>query len=144
VAFQNVSKIALDTAPIIYFVEKHPDYLQKMRDIFYRISNRQIVAISTIITLTEVLNHPMKMQATRLIQEYEEILTNSEGFELIPVNHAIARNAARLRANYSLKTPDAIHIATALETKCDLFLTNDFQLKRVTEIQIMVLNDLTL
>ena len=45
-AFNGISKLAIDTAPIIYFVEKHPDYLQKVRYVFQRIDIGQIVAVS--------------------------------------------------------------------------------------------------
>ncbi|MCP4417906.1 MAG: type II toxin-antitoxin system VapC family toxin [Chloroflexi bacterium] len=41
-----------------------------------------------------------------------------------------------LRANYGFKTPDAIHLACAIIAKCDLFLTNDRQLKKQSEIAI--------
>ncbi|MCI5218746.1 MAG: PIN domain-containing protein [Candidatus Electrothrix sp. LOE2] len=40
--------------------------------------------------------------------------------------------ATELRAQYSLKTPDAIHLAAALVSGCDVFLTNDLRLNRVS------------
>lgn len=143
-AFSGIAKLALDTAPIIYFVEKHPDYLQKMRYVFQRIDIGQIIAYSTVITLTEVLHFPIQQNATQLIKDYEDILQNSKNFQLIPIDTSIARIAANLRAKYRLKTPDALQIATALETKSDAFLTNDFQLKRVQELPIIILNDLAI
>lgn len=94
--FRNISKLALDTAPIIYFVEKHPKY------------HLYVSAVSASITLTEVLNHPLRQGATRIVQEYEDILENSRGFELIPIDNVIARTAATLRVKYHLKTPDAL------------------------------------
>ncbi|MDX2076863.1 MAG: PIN domain-containing protein [bacterium] len=141
-AFNGISKLALDTAPIIYFVEKHPDYLQKMRYVFQLIDIGQIVGFSATITLTEVLNFPIQQNATQLIKDYDDILQNSKGFQLIPIDNSIARVAANLRAKYRLKTPDALQIATALETNSDAFLTNDFQLRRVQELPIIILADL--
>ncbi|MCU0482375.1 MAG: PIN domain-containing protein [Anaerolineae bacterium] len=143
-AFKGISKLAFDTAPIIYFVEKHPDYLHKMRYIFQRVDMGQIMACSATITLTEVLNFPIQQNAVQLIKEYEDILQNSKNFQLIPIDSAIARVGAHLRAKYRLKTPDALQIATALETKSDAFLTNDFQLKRVQELPIIILSDLVI
>lgn len=60
------------------------------------------------------------------------------------VTSTIAENAARLRAKYNLRTPDALHVATALQTNCNAFLTNDLGLKRVNEIVVLVLDDLEL
>ena len=52
----------------------------------------------------------------RLTEQYQEILLNTEGLTTVEVSAAIAEKAARLRSQYSLRTPDAIQIATALHT----------------------------
>jgi predicted nucleic acid-binding protein len=49
-----------------------------------------------------------------------------------------------LRARYNLRTPDALQISAALETSCQAFLTNDTQLKRVTELRMLILDELEL
>lgn len=54
----------------------------------------------------------------------------------------ICRMAARLRAKHGIRTPDAIHVATALATGATEFLTNDRGLSRVTEIRVLVLGTL--
>ena len=48
--------------------------------------------------------------------------------EIIVLDRAIFERATLLRANSNLKTPDALHLATAIETNCDEFWTNDKQL----------------
>lgn len=77
-----------------------------------------------------------------LAEKYEQILSSSETISLIDVNKHIARIAALLRADYKLRTPDAIQIATAIYAKADCFLTNDKQLKSIKEIQILTMDDL--
>ena len=52
--------------------------------------------------------------------------------------------AAQLRARYELKTPDALHVAAALEARCEAFLTNDKGIQRVTDLRVLVLEDLEL
>ena len=42
----------------------------------------------------------------------------------------IFARACRLRADHGLKTPDALHLATALQYACDQFWTNDDRLSR--------------
>lgn len=50
---------------------------------------------------------------------------NSYEVRLIPTTTAIWEQAANIRANNRLKTPDAIHAATALANNSTLFITND-------------------
>jgi predicted nucleic acid-binding protein len=52
------------------------------------------------------------------------------------------RQAAQLRAQYNLKTPDAIHAATAMEVGCAQFITNDDGFRRVLSLPVVVLKDL--
>jgi predicted nucleic acid-binding protein len=61
---------------------------------------------------------------------------------LILIDSAVAERAADLRARHNLRTPDALQIAAALETGCQAFLTNDTQLKRVTELRVLILDEL--
>jgi len=63
---------------------------------------------------------------------------------MIDVDGMIAERAADLRARYNLRTPDAIHIATAIVAGCDAFLTNDLALRRVTELRVLTLSTLAL
>jgi len=62
----------------------------------------------------------------------------------VPISAGVAESAADLRARYNLRTPDALHVATAIDAGCDAFLTNDTGIKRVQEIAVLVLDDLEL
>ncbi|MEP7285879.1 MAG: type II toxin-antitoxin system VapC family toxin [Chloroflexota bacterium] len=143
-ALQNITQIGIDTAPLIYFVEKHPVYFDRIKTVIQHITQGSSAGVSAALTLTEVLTQPIKIGRTDLVNEYEDILLNSAGFLLVATDAKIARVAAELRARYNLKTPDAIQVATALESGCQAFLTNDFGIKRVTELRILVLDDLEL
>jgi len=70
------------------------------------------------------------------------MLLNTSPITPWPVSVTIAEQAARLRAQYRLRTPDAIHIATAMIAGCDAFLTNDRDLKRVQAIRVLILDEL--
>ncbi|HEY3333078.1 MAG TPA: PIN domain-containing protein [Capsulimonadaceae bacterium] len=140
-AILNASRIGLDTVPIIYFVEQHPTYSGVVRRILQHI-DASACAFASAIALTEVLVRPIQMDNSSLVAEYTALLTTSRHFQLIDVSQSIAAQAARLRASYGLKTPDAIHIATAIAANCDIFVTNDLHLKRVTDITVVALDDL--
>nr|WP_236117133.1 PIN domain-containing protein [Hassalia byssoidea] len=72
----------------------------------------------------ETLVVPLRNADTFLMNAYEELLL-SGGMRLIPISQFILRQAANLRATTSLKTPDAIHAATALSVSCNQFINND-------------------
>jgi predicted nucleic acid-binding protein len=54
----------------------------------------------------------------------------------------IEEGAARLRAKYNLRLPDALQMAAAISSGCDAFLTNNAQLERVTESKVLVIDAL--
>jgi predicted nucleic acid-binding protein len=143
-ALEGVQRLYMETAPLIYYVEENSTYVAKMDVIIATIEDRSLEAVSSVITLTEVLTHPFKRGDTRLEREYRDILLNSGGFRLLPVTSRLAESAADLRARYNLRTPDALHVATGIDATCDAFLTNDAGIKRVTEIAVLVLDELEL
>jgi Predicted nucleic acid-binding protein, contains PIN domain len=143
-AFQGILRLGIDTAPFIYFVERHPDYLGLMREIIRRIDAGEIEAVSSVVTLTEVLTHPLRFKNVLLAQRYRDVLYRSRNFRLLPIDASIAEVAANLRARYNLRTPDALQLATAIRAGCDAFLTNDATLKKVTELKVLVLSELQL
>lgn len=63
------------------------------------------------------------------------------GVQLVPVSPSIAQAAARIRAIYTLPTPDALQIATVLELGATFFVTNDPVFKRVPGISVIVLDE---
>jgi predicted nucleic acid-binding protein len=89
------------------------------------------------------LTIPLRAGDAGIAASYRNLLRNSRHFSLVSVNEAIAELASDLRARHNLKTPDAIHVASAIVSGCDTFITNDRMLSRVTEIRVMVLEDLT-
>ena len=143
-ALEGVQRLYTETAPLIYYVEENPTYVAKMNAIIEAIEDRPIEAVSSVITLTEVLTYPLKLGNTRLERESRDILLHSGGFRLLTITARIAESAAALRARYNLRTPDALHVAAAIDVRCDAFLTNDTGIKRVTEITVLVLDELEL
>lgn len=143
-AFQNVNFIGLDTSPFVYFVERNILYVDIMREVFKRITDGKFAAGSSVISLTEVLVQPLRQKNQNLADKYRDLLYDASNFELFPLNDLIAERAAELRAKYNLRTPDALQIAAALENNCDAFLCNDKDLKKVTEINVLILDEITL
>lgn len=143
-AIAGVKRLCIETTPFIYFVEEHPTYVDRVQVIIDRIDSGEIEGISSVVTLTEVLMQPIRRQETRLEQAYRRILLYNKNFMLVSISKEIATLAAYLRAEHNLKTPDALQVAAAVASGCDAFLTNDAGIKRVTDIRVLVLDELEL
>ena len=143
-ALKNTYLLAFDTAPVIYFVEANPNYDAIVTAIFQRVETGEITGITSVISLCEVLVHPIRNQNYNLKIRYRDILQNSPNFFTKSINSPIAERAAEIRAKYNLRTPDALQIATALENNCGAFLCNDKDLKRVADIEILIVDEIDL
>jgi len=120
--------VGLDTAPLIYFMEQNPKYLEMMRLFFRAFDRGDFRMVTSTVTLVEVLVHPLRQGNTLLAQEYREILLNQESLTVVELTPDIAETAAKLRASYNLRSPDSIQMATAIREGASFFLTNDARL----------------
>jgi predicted nucleic acid-binding protein len=134
--------VFLDTAPLIYYIEENRNYSPILNKLFLANSKGEFLFQTSVITLLEVLVHPMRENEHKLVEEYQNILCNSPSIDIIDLNIDIAIKAASLRAKYGLKTPDSIQVATALNASSQYFLTNDIRLKAISEIEILILDEI--
>jgi len=134
-------RVCMDTAPIIYFIEKNPKYLGVLKPVFLEIDTGRIEAITSTITLLEVLIHPFRTKNDILAEKYRDILLYSGGLTTFEIFHEVSEMSSKLRAKYSIRTPDAIQIAVGLLYRASKFLTNDSALKKVSDIDVLVLDD---
>ena len=58
---------------------------------------------------------------------------------LVPLHTAVYDRATAIRATHNFKLADSLHLAAAVESKCDRFLTNDTRLSRFPDIVVEVL-----
>ncbi|MBR5096588.1 MAG: PIN domain-containing protein [Treponema sp.] len=94
--------------------------------------------------VTEYLVYPYKTENAEKINAYDVFLTDFN-IQIVEPNRTITKNAARLRAKYpALKSMDAIHLATSIYYGCDVFLTNDSQLKQVAETNVLLVDEICL
>jgi predicted nucleic acid-binding protein len=138
---ESLRLVFLDTAPVIYFVEKNPDFAEKVQPLFSRLDDGTLTAIVSPITLAECLVLPYKIPSPDIAEVFSDLLVNSESVLFYPIDEVTADKAAGLRARYNITLTDAFQLAIAIQAECDAFLTNDVDLKRVTEIPIIVLAD---
>ncbi|MDM9626938.1 PIN domain-containing protein [Rhizobium sp. S152] len=82
------------------------------------------------LTYSELIVKPYKAKDDEALAVYDDMLKTSEWLSVLPVDRTILRYAAMMCAGSgNLKLPDAIHIATALQTGCSHFLSADLGIR---------------
>lgn len=133
--------VALDTSVFIFFIEEHPKYHALVEPLFSAIDRGRLRAVTSSITLLEVLVVPYRVGNLVLAEKYETLLSRSEGLTMVDLTPALLRSAAQLRATHNLRTPDSLQLAAALAEYCRVFLTNDRQLPSVAGARVVQLRD---
>ncbi len=140
--FSQISTIFIDTAPVIYYIEAHPQFGPLAKEVVDTFQSERLIAFSSVITITEVLPKPIEAGDERLARKFAEFLKHGKNLSLIEISAGIAERAGRLRGQYSdLRAIDAIQISAAIDVGADVFLTNDKKLKQIKEIKVLVLKD---
>jgi predicted nucleic acid-binding protein len=131
----------LDTSILIYQVEQNARYFPLSDAIFAWLERRGNSAITSTLAMTELLVPAYRDGDSRRLDVYHGLLPNLPNLEWIAPDLEIADLAARLRATHKLKTPDAIHAATAINAQASGFLTNDPVFQRIKELDTLVLDE---
>lgn len=134
--------VYLDANAIIYSYERVAPYSSLLDPCWNAAGPGSFEIVTSELTFLEVLVGPLKTGNTRLEAGFRALLLSSTDVTLIPIDRPVLERAAQLRAATSLKTPDAIHAATALEHGCASLITNDPAFRRVVGLTVQVLNDL--
>ncbi len=133
--------VYLDTSPLIYTVEKHLDYLPLLKPFWAVVSAGQFELVTSELSLLETMVGPAKQNDKTLAARYEQVLSSPD-IQLLPITEIVLRRAITVRAQTNLKTPDAIHAATALVAGCSEFITNDGAFRRVAGLKVTVLHEI--
>ncbi|MGK7894341.1 MAG: type II toxin-antitoxin system VapC family toxin [Xenococcus sp. (in: cyanobacteria)] len=135
------SRIYVDTVVLIYAVEQAQIYGSLLAELWAKRQAGNLAIFTSELTLMELLVIPIRNSHTFLIEAYERLLRSPQ-IQLLPIDQLILREAARLRAIMpSLRTPDAIHVATAMTSGCSQFLTNDRRLRIISDLPVVILDE---
>lgn len=131
-----MSLLYLDTCCIIYLIEATaPFHASVVRRVATQATIPDAALVTSRLARLECRTKPLREANTALLARYEAFLT-AQRFRLAEISPAVIESATDLRARYGFKTPDAIHLATALVEKADAFLTGDSQLRQCVEVRV--------
>lgn len=134
-------RVYLDAQILIYTVEHLQPYCDLLLPLWQASQAGRLDVVTSELTVVEVLTGPLKTGNQDLIDAYEELLTATE-LQLIPVDLSILKAAASLRASTSLRTPDAIHVATAASAGCAAVITNDLAFGSLRSLNVLILKNI--
>jgi len=134
--------VALDTSTFIYLIEKHPVFFGAVAPIFQAIDGGDVQAVTSVLSLLEVLVKPLETQATALADDFRAAVSASPNLRVVDVDRQIAERAAAIRAAHGYRTPDALHLATADVVGADVFVSNDARLLSFGAVQVVTMADL--
>ena len=132
--------VALDTNIFSYYFHKHPEFGEISKKLISRLLESNTKIITSNITLAELLS--LNAPSSLLKNLKKEILAFPL-LEIIEVSNDIAIKAGGIRREYSLKLPDAIQLATAIQSNAKAFITNDQRLKKFKQIKIVLITEIT-
>lgn len=134
-------KVFLDTTPIIYFLDEDINYSKKIKNIFSSILENEKLMVTSTITCTEYLIYPYRTGNTEKVNAFFDFLTDCN-IPMHSIDVEIAKKSAQIRATYKdFKTMDSLQLAVACIQGCDLFLTNDKQLRQFKELKCVTVDE---
>lgn len=134
--------IALDTSVFIYQLEANARYVPLTHHIFLWLERPRSKAITSTITMTELLVQPYRKFDEYRVNQYLALLSTWPNLDWIASSLDIADIAARIRALHRLTTPDALQAATAVRYSATGLITNDPVFERVQGFETLVLDQL--
>lgn len=136
------SKIYIDTAPFIYYLEMNRQYFDKARNFFMNCYKSNIQLVTSTITFEEYCVYPLSNNDEKSVEIFKTFIDGMK-VDVLQVSTEIALEAARIIAKYkSFKASDSIHLATAKLANCSTFLTNDHQLRQIQDLKVITMDSL--
>ena len=134
--------VVLDTMVFIYLLEDIAPYADLCQGLLQEVANGSFQAALSPITAAELLVKPLKEQRPDIADRYRAALRSLPNLVLTSLDVETGFMAAALRAKYGLPLPDMMQVALALQYPRPTLVTNDRALKKIEEVEVVLLDDL--
>jgi len=135
-------RIALDTSIFIYQMEANERYVGLTDSVFSWVERAGHEAVTSTITMTELLVPSYRDSDEHRVDTFYGLLSTYPNLQWVAPDLEAADLAAKLRARYRLRTPDALQAATALRAQATGLITNDPVFARIAELETLVLDQI--
>lgn len=134
--------VFVDTAPIIYYLENSALYMDSVKKFFEKCVKENIQVVTSAVTIEEYLVFPYSSGKMEFADNFKRFIEYMN-ITVVDIDSNIAEQGAKIRGKYkNFKAMDALQIATAIVSGCDMFFTNDKQLRQEKELPCMTMDDL--
>jgi predicted nucleic acid-binding protein len=139
----GLKSVSLDSSVLIYHLEKVAPYCEMTQHLIKVIAAESIFCTISALSVTELLVKPYRLKDIEKVRLFENFIQSLPGTEIQSVDYAIAKLAASIRADYNIRTPDAILISTAFNAGAQCFITNDTALKKISlsGLEVFIMDD---
>lgn len=135
----KAKSVYIDSNCLIYYFEGNTKKAKSVEELFNLSIQNNIKLLTAELTYLELLVLPIKTKQLKIVNLYKNLHKHIPNLSFVEVNKKVFINAAKIRANYNYKSPDSIHLATAINNKCDFFITADKKLKSFKKIKVKVI-----
>lgn len=133
--------IAIDSNIFIRALDDPGHLGEKSRIFLKNLTQTTDKAFISVMVLEEFFVRVYKEKRDKEMTRIMNLLTLGEFISLVDINTQIALLAAEIRADYNIKAPDALHLASAIEAGAKIFVTTDKRLPRkIGKLTIKVLD----
>lgn len=138
---QRHRAIGIDTQVFIYHFEGAGTLASAAMQVFEALRDGICNGATSVITLSELLVRPIQLSDLGTARAYELALSRMPGLQLVDVDRSQASMAASLRSHHNIQIADALQVTAAIAAGATAFVTNDLRLRRLVEIDVLMLDD---
>lgn len=132
----GIKDIYVDTAILVYFIEDLGSNGTAAAQLVEKCIEKRITLHTSTVTITECLTGSLQNKNKTAFNAFKKLFTDQSLITIHDLTPQIAESAAIIRAQKKTHTPDALHLATALENECQILVTNDKRFPQAPKIKI--------
>lgn len=135
-------KIGLDSNVLIYLLETQGPVADTVASLIDMVADGETHAVLSALGLVEILVGPARFGDARMFEMTADAIRDLP-VRIVPLDAAIAEDAAWIRGASGLGLEDAVHLASARAAGATAFVTNDRRIRAIANyLAVIYLDDL--